>query len=309
MDYKNLLDPQLRNFARNASFNKPVIMVSNLYQKAAFKKQKNPEGIKTKSIFLNGFKNIKFKTDIFESNSENNNSPCLIYIHGGAFCFEAAASHKTLVCRYTKETGCKAFFPHYKLAPKFPFPAGLEDIMSLYRFICKNTQTLGIDSSRIAIAGDSAGAALATLALNRYKKEHLIKPCSQLLIYPVTDVFMTTKSMKEFTDTPIWNSICTKTMWSYYLKNLNDDQKKIASPLYAELPSEIPDTYIETTEFDCLRDEGFLYAQKLKNAGAKIILNETKGTFHGYDTCFSAEIANNNICKRIAFLKEGFLMN
>ena len=95
-------------------------------------------------------------------------------------------------------------------------------------------------------------------------------------------------------------------MWSYYCGNLKTEDQFALSPLHNNLPQIIPDTYLETAEFDCLHDEGLLYGRKLQQAGAKVEINETKGTIHGYDSAIHTEIARRNIEKRIAFLRTGF---
>ena len=73
------------------------------------------------------------------------------------------------------------------------------------------------------------------------------------------------------------------------------------------LPTEIPKTYIETAQFDCLHDEGLLYAEKLKQAGVDVEINETSGTYHGYDAAIDAQIVRRNINRRISFLRDGFI--
>jgi mannose-6-phosphate isomerase-like protein (cupin superfamily) len=163
---------------------------------------------------------------------------------------------------------------------------------------------LSLDSSRIGLGGDSAGASLAALVSHRYEQERLLRPCLQMLVYPMTDAEMQTDSMKEFTDTPMWNARFTEKMWTYYCDD--PGEKYSASPMHCELPGSIPDTYIETAQFDCLHDEGILYAQKLKEAGAYVELYDTKGTYHGYDVAIDAQIVQDQIAKRVAFLKRGF---
>lgn len=76
--------------------------------------------------------------------------------------------------------------------------------------------------------------------------------------------------------------------------------------MHNTLPDKIPPTYMETAEFDCLHDEGVLYAKKLREAGANVELNETKGTIHGYDSALQTQIVKTQIAKRIAFLKKCF---
>ena len=76
--------------------------------------------------------------------------------------------------------------------------------------------------------------------------------------------------------------------------------------MQAVLPGKIPQTYIETAQFDCLHDEGLLFARKLKEAGADVEINDTQGTFHGYDDAFDAQIVRKNIERRISILRKRF---
>ncbi len=115
---------------------------------------------------------------------------------------------------------------------------------------------------------------------------------------------MQTASMQKIPDTPLWNAKNNRRMWRWYLPS--PDAAREASPMHSALPKRIPDTYIETAEFDCLHDEGALYAEKLQSAGAHVEWNDTKGTFHGYDLALRAEIVTRQIEKRIRFLHRNF---
>lgn len=95
-----------------------------------------------------------------------------------------------------------------------------------------------------------------------------------------------------------------KRMWLYYCKNLKVEDTYCASPMHSSLPQIIPDTYIETAEYDCLHDEGIIYGKRLWEAGANVEVNETIGTIHGYDSALNTKIAISNIKKRILFLKK-----
>ena len=100
----------------------------------------------------------------------------------------------------------------------------------------------------IGIAVDSSGVAIAAAICNAYEKEALPIPCAQMLIYPVTDASMSTKSIKLYSDTPLWNSQNNKKMWEFYLKNVTGENIRNASPMQNVLPHKLPDTYIETAE-------------------------------------------------------------
>jgi acetyl esterase len=91
-----------------------------------------------------------------------------------------------------------------------------------------------------------------------------------------------------------------------YLQNCKGLEKIDASPFHAELPNIIPETYIETAQFDCLHDEGILYAERLKHSGTKVTLVESKGTIHGYYLNLDSEITKKHIMMRIIALQNAF---
>ena len=87
-------------------------------------------------------------------------APCMVYIHGGGFVFEAAGSHYRHALTYAKEAHCVIVFVLYRLAPKYPFPYPQEDCYAALRWVIEHAEELGIDRSRIGIGGDSAGGTL-----------------------------------------------------------------------------------------------------------------------------------------------------
>ena len=305
MDYKELIDPELRKSANSFPFNSGIVMVGNLYQDFEWGRTKGPEGMEEKEIVIEGTQNLQVKTTVFSMADEQADMPALVYVHGGAFAYKAAAYQKKLAMIYAKKAGCKVFFPHYRLAPKHQYPAAYEDVMSVYRYVAEHAQELGVDPSRIGIAGDSAGASIAALVCNRWEEENVPMPCLQMLVYPVTDARMETESMKLYTDTPNWDSRANERMWDYYCGKDSEKRDK-ASPMWCDLPGALPGTYIETAEFDCLHDEGLAYAGKLKQAGVDVVINETEGTFHGYDAAIDTQIVKQQISKRLSFLRSGY---
>lgn len=306
MKYKEQIDPELKQIAKKVPYNKLIIKFANLFQVISFQLTKIPQGIRHRSILLKGHKGLNFKTEIFEPSKGKEKLPCLIYVHGGAFSYKASAYHKKLAWLYAMEANCRVYFPDYHLTPKYIYPAAYDDVAALYRFIMENSEELGIDYEKIGVAGDSAGASIAALICNNYEQEKLQQPCLQMLVYPVIDGKMQTDSMKKYSDTPLWNSKNNKVMWLYYCKQLKGKAIINASPMYSSFPQSIPNTYIETAEYDCLHDEGIIYGKRLQEAGTKVEFNETKGTFHGYDSAVNTNIAVRNFKKRILFLKKGF---
>lgn len=306
MEYEKQIDPELRRIADKVPYNTLVIKCANIFQAVSYRLTKLPAGMIRRSMKLRGHQGLKFQAEVFEPSAAKGKLPCLLYVHGGAFSYKASAYHKKLAALYAEKAPCSVYFPHYHLLPEHPYPAAYDDVLALYKYVMENAQKLGIDAERIGVGGDSAGASIAALICNRCEREGLKRPCLQMLVYPLTDVRMQTESMKKFTDTPLWNAKNNRRMWSYYLKNLPDEDHDKASPMHGGLPRIIPDTYLETAEYDCLHDEGILYAERLRRAGAKVEINETKGTIHGYDSAFETKIARSNIEKRVLFLQKGF---
>lgn len=244
---------------------------------------------------------------VYEPKYIEDKAPCLIYFHGGAFVLGEASSHVHLMCDYALSVPCKVVFVHYRLALKHPFPKGLEDCYNSLLWVSKNANCLGIDAARIGIGGDSAGGALAAAVGLMTRDRKGPKLCLQMLIYPVLDSEQNTESAKAFTDTPVWNSRLNDQMWKIYLRNGNFGMLQYASPAKADSLKNLPFTYIETAEFDCLRDEGKNYATKLGEDGIIVQLEETKGTIHGFDGILKSEITQATIKKRVAMLKKAFI--
>ena len=122
-----------------------------------------------------------------------------------------------------------------------------------------------------------------------------------MLIYPIVDCSMRTESMAKFSDTPVWNSKLNKKMWEYYLHGVAEKSLLDLAPNELQ---KMPATYIETAEFDCLRDEGNEFATLLQGAGVVASLTQTIGTMHGFDMAQRSEITQRQILERCKWLGE-----
>ena len=231
---------------------------------------------------------------------------CLIYYHGGGFMLEGADYHYANAKQYALETPCKVLFVQYRRAPKYPFPILTEDCYTALTWALRNQNALGINE--IALGGDSAGGCLAAAVSLMAKDRFRFRPAFQLLIYPFTDCSLESESNRRFTDTPMWNSRLSRLMLAGYLPNPGQESSPYASPLAAKDFADLPDAYIETAEFDCLHDDGTNYAQKLRSAGVPVVLNETKGTMHGFDIAQKAPTTREAIQARIQYMRTHFSM-
>lgn len=234
------------------------------------------------------------------------NSPLLVYFHGGAYMYKAAPYHFRLVKEYSIKANCKVLMVDYRLAPKHKYPIPVMDCYKSLEFAVNNAEKLGIDKLKIAVGGDSAGGGIAASVALMVRDRKLVKLCGQMLIYPVLDKRINSNSMKKYTDTPVWNSKLTEKMMSYYFPANVVELVEYASAVEVDNLSNLPITYIETAEFDCLYDDGINYATKLEESSVDVELYETKGTMHGFDMAAKSSITIKSVEKRIRFLRRIF---
>lgn len=233
------------------------------------------------------------------------NAPCLVYYHGGGFVFPASPHHYSLAKEYAQRAHCKVLFADYRLAPKYPFPIAPEDCYAAYSWVLSNAGELAVDPARVAVSGDSAGGQLATVVCLMARDRGQAIPCGQMLIYPAAgDV--ETESVKKYTDTPMCNSRDMEKYGKLYRSDPSVGENVYASPIGAETLEELPTAYIETAEFDCLRDGGILYADRLRQFGVSTELYNTEGTMHGFDIVLNSPIVRACVNRRLEFLKQIF---
>lgn len=230
----------------------------------------------------------------------------LVYYHGGGFLFGAAGHHYKMAKLYAIGARCRVVMVQYRLAPRYPFPYAPEDCYAALRYVYDNADELGISPSLIAVGGDSAGGALAAAVVQMARDRGESVPLFQLLIYPVTDRRMQTDSMRDFVDTPMWDARLSRMMWQSYAPSPSDSELPYASPAEARDFSHLSPAYVETAEFDCLRDEGIAYARSLDSAGVTVTLYETVGTMHAFDVISDAPTSRAAIASRIEYMKKGF---
>lgn len=254
---------------------------------------------------IQGYQGDLIPVRIYEPEGIGSKCPCLVYFHGGAFVIHAAPYHWRLMNLYALRTPCKVVAVDYRLAPQHLFPVGLEDCYSTLRWVYHHAASLNIDRDRIAVGGDSAGGNLAAAVSLLARDRGELPVCFQMLVYPVADSRMTTGSMAEFPDTPMWNSKLNHKMWELYLPK-NIPNKGYASPMEADSLRNLPNAYVEVAELDCLRDEGILYGKALEQAGSQVTIHQSKGTVHGFEMAMHSTITQACIAARVAALRDAF---
>lgn len=207
--------------------------------------------------------------------------PLTVFFHGGCFVSCGLDTHDNLCRRLAAQASCMVVSVDYRLAPENPFPAGIDDAVAAVRWLHTNAGQMGIDLTRIAVAGDSAGGAIATVVAGQLRGTD-IPICHQLLLYPVTDSACDSPSQRELTTAPMLTSETMRWSWRQYLPNEQARQDPRASPSHqTDLKGMAPATII-TAEVDPLRDEGEAYARALVESGVYVTQRRWIGHFHGF---------------------------
>ena len=219
---------------------------------------------------------------IYSPAGETGTTPCLYFLHGGGFAFNAAPHHFALARELAHTSGVRVAMPDYRLAPRHIFPAAHEDALTGYRFLLENA------------------AALCLMA----REAHLPMPCAQMLLYPVLDARMETESYQKFTDTPMCNSRDMAKYFAMYAPGPSAAPREWLSPAERASVQGLPRAYIETAEFDCLRDEGAAYAARLTREGVACEYHAIKNAMHGYDIAGKSDFLKAVMAYRIKFLRD-----
>jgi acetyl esterase len=258
--------------------------------------------VKTKIYRYQGHQNDLVSLKLFRLKTQKTiPKGAVVFYHGGGFQMTGTPIHIRLASDLVRETGYLVYYINYRLAPKYPFPYALEDGYHGLLFAYDHAKSVNPRLEDFIVYGDSAGGNLAAAMtlLARDRKGPMIT--KQLLIYPVTSHRLDTPSIKMYEDTPMWNALLNKAMWETYLKDGDFGMLRYASVLEADL-HDLPMCYIETAEFDCLRDQGILYDQKLRDAGVDVTSYHTYQTVHGYDGVFFSPFVKTLVERRKKFI-------
>lgn len=209
--------------------------------------------------------------------------PLMVFFHGSGFVLCSLDTHDGMCRNLCAGAACVVVSVDYRLAPEHKFPAGIEDCLYAVRWAAAHASELGTDPTRIAVAGDSAGGNMAAVAALRLRDEGGPALCAQLLLYPVTDYHTPgTPSYEENAEGYGLTRDTMKWFWKHYLSDPAQGAHPHASPLRARDLSGLPAALVITAEYDPLRDEGELYADKLRAAGVPTAMTRYDGVNHGF---------------------------
>jgi acetyl esterase len=212
------------------------------------------------------------------------NQPAILYFHGGGFVFGNLDTHDTL-CRFLAHAAASTVISiDYRLSPESRFPVALGESLAATRWVAENASTLGLDPTRLAVAGDSAGANLAAVVALHARTQGP-RLAAQILFYPVADLSsLSTESYVTCAEGYGLTRAAMQWFRDQYLKSPEQSRHADVSPLLAPDLAHLPPAFILTAEFDPLRDEGEAYAHRLQPAGVPVTLTRYPGQIHGFIT-------------------------
>lgn len=205
--------------------------------------------------------------------------PVLLYLHGGGFTIGSLETHDSLCRQLALRGDCAVVALDYRLAPEHRFPAAVDDAIGAMRWLQDCGASIGVDASRVGVAGDSAGGTLAAVcALAARDAGRAL--AMQVLITPGTTAHADTPSHRRFANGFLLDAELVEWFFSQYIDPDDRDDWRFA-PLNAELDGVAP-ACVVLAECDPLVDEGIAYADRLRLAGVPVRLELVRGMTHDF---------------------------
>lgn len=208
----------------------------------------------------------------------------LLWIHGGGLVLGAAAMDDVLCGETARQTGVTIVSVDYRLAPRHPYPAAIDDAHAAWLWMQRHLDELGLDADRIAIGGQSAGGGLAASLVQRVHDEGGAI-AAQWLFCPMLDDRTAVDRARDGVDHFVWSNRSNLVGWSSYLGSAIGS---VTLPPYAAAArrddvSGLPPTWMYTSDIELFHDEDLAYAQRLESAGVDTTLEVVSGAPHGFE--------------------------
>jgi len=208
--------------------------------------------------------------------------PVLVYYHGGGWVIGDLDSHDVLCRQLALAADCAVVAVDYRMGPEHRFPAAVDDCVAATRWVRDSAAALGVEASRLAVGGDSAGGNLAAVVALIARDAGDLPIAFQLLIYPATDQRRIAPSHTTNAQGYLLTADAMRWYHDHYIDDPKHDLDWRASPLLAPDLSRLPPALVLVAGYDPLRDEGIAYAQKLTEAGSSATLVSFERQIHGF---------------------------
>lgn len=211
-------------------------------------------------------------------------APVVVFFHGGGFIAGDLDTHDGTARMHAVDGGAVVVSVDYRLAPEHLFPAAVEDAMAATEWVAAHAAELGVDPSRLAVAGDSAGGNLAAVVTQLARDAGGPAIAFQLLWYPATTYDGTLPSFIENAHAPIIDSEAVAVLTRAYVGDHVDlaNPPAMLAPARAANLAGLPPAYIAVAGHDPLRDDGIRYGELLAAAGVPVQVHNAETMVHGY---------------------------
>ncbi|MDU9405889.1 alpha/beta hydrolase [Pseudomonas sp. zfem004] len=212
------------------------------------------------------------------------NLPVFMFFHGGGWVLGDYPTHERLIRDLVVGSGAAAVYVDYTPSPEAQFPTAINQAYAATRWVAEHGQEIGVDGSRLAVAGNSVGGNMAAVVAIKAKEAGTPKLRFQALLWPVTDANFNNASYSQFAEGHFLTRSMMQWFWNSYTTDPRQRDDIHASPLRASLEQlkGLPPALVQTAEMDVLRDEGEAYARKLDAAGVPVTAVRYNGMIHDY---------------------------
>ena len=214
--------------------------------------------------------------------------PVLVYFHGGGFTIGSIETHDRLCRQLAQQAHCAVLSVDYRLAPEHKFPTAVNDAWDVVQWLAHSGAERGLDTERLAVAGDSAGGTLAAVCAI-LARDAGIRLALQLLFYPGTAAHQNSESARTFANGFVLEAEHIDYFFNQYLRTAADREDWRFAPLDGvdetgqpiDLAGLAP-AWLGLAECDPLVDEGVQYADRLRMAGVAVDLEIYRGVVHEF---------------------------
>jgi acetyl esterase len=243
--------------------------------------KKLPADIEDKTITQDG-RTVSIR--IVKPKGSKEKLPVLVYFHGGGWILGNAFTHDRLIRELAVGANIAVVFVNYTPTPEARYPQANEEAYAATKWIKENGASIGLNTTKLAVGGDSVGGNMAIAVTLMAKDRKGPKIDFQLEFYPVTDASLDTASYQQYGNGHFLTRNAMEWFWNQYAPDKAKRNEITASPLRADIEQlkGLPEALIITAENDVLRDEGEAYAKKLNAAGVKVTATRYIGTIHDF---------------------------
>jgi acetyl esterase len=283
------LDPQIRDFAASSDR-----LFSPAYDALPYDEQRQiynawcrdwsgprPAGIASADLLIRqGDVNIPLR--LYRPREQVGKLPAILYLHGGGWILGDCDSHDQVTTRMAEATGCAVVSVDYRLAPEHKFPAAFDDAYAALCWLAQAADALDLDGTRLAVAGDSAGAALAAGIALAARDRAGPQIRFQALIYPGLRLI---RPVAAAVSEPASPGLSDDTLGAYaaaYLARPEDAHNPYAAPLSAQRFDHLPPAYVAAAEIDIQREDSEIFVSRLQEAGVPVRYHCAPGLPHTY---------------------------